>query len=231
MGVFFSSIFSSLFGRKEVRVLILGLDNAGKTTILCAFPLAKCDAALLHLAAGSSCQCLPHGLSTRGPARPARLTPTPQPPLTALLSADRLQVDEPVTTVPTIGFNVETLSYKNIKFQVWDLGGQTSIRPYWRCYYPNTDAIIFVVDSTDVERLELAKTELFQLLEVRYACALAGARCRGLPPHPCNRLRLHPTPTHTLRPARAGGRAQGGHPADHGEQAGHEGGPQGQPAF
>ena len=72
-----------------------------------------------------------------------------------------------MTTVPTIGFNVETLSYKNIKFQVWDLGGQTSIRPYWRCYYPNTDAIIFVVDSTDVERLELAKTELFQLLEVR----------------------------------------------------------------
>ena len=37
-----------------------------------------------------------------------------------------------------IGFNVETVSYKNIKFQVWDLGGQTSIRPYWRCYYPNT---------------------------------------------------------------------------------------------
>ena len=67
--------------------------------------------------------------------------------------------------MPTIGFNVETLRYKNIKFQVWDLGGQTSIRPYWRCYYPNTDAIIFVVDSTDVERLELAKAELFALLD------------------------------------------------------------------
>ncbi len=38
--------------------------------------------------------------------------------------ADRLQEDEPVTTVPTIGFNVETLQYKNVKFQVWDLGGQ-----------------------------------------------------------------------------------------------------------
>lgn len=35
-----------------------------------------------------------------------------------------------------IGFNVETVTYRNIKFQVWDLGGQTSIRPYWRCYYP-----------------------------------------------------------------------------------------------
>ena len=41
-------------------------------------------------------------------------------------------------SVAAIGFNVETVSYKNIKFQVWDLGGQTSIRPYWRCYYPNT---------------------------------------------------------------------------------------------
>jgi ADP-ribosylation factor-like protein 1 len=77
MGLWFSSLFSTLFSwRREVRVLILGLDNAGKTTILY-----------------------------------------------------RLQVDEPVTTVPTIGFNVETLQYKNIKFQVWDLGGQSSIRP------------------------------------------------------------------------------------------------------
>lgn len=98
------------------------------------------------------------------------------------------------------GFNVETLQYKNIKFQVrhpskmeqwiegeesgvatdprlcpprlcddaqvWDLGGQTSIRPYWRCYYPNTDAIIFVVDSADVERLNIAKQELTAMLEV-----------------------------------------------------------------
>jgi GTPase SAR1 family protein len=100
---------------------------------------------------------------------------------------DRLQndSDENIQTIPTIGFNVEVLQYKNIKFQVthslryhaiyvlitaflflsklfsnflyciqvWDLGGQTSIRPYWRCYYPNTDAIIFVVDSCDTERL------------------------------------------------------------------------------
>ena len=154
MGLLFSTLFSSLFGRKEYRILILGLDNAGKTTILY-----------------------------------------------------RLQVDEPVTTVPTIGFNVETLQYKNIKFQVrgrlserlergwrrrarmarrgvrtgagrdarrsllsqvWDLGGQSSIRPYWRCYYPNTDAILFVVDATDVERLETARAELQAMLEVRY---------------------------------------------------------------
>lgn len=71
--------------------------------------------------------------------------------------------------MPTIGFNMETLQYKNIKFQVWDLGGQTSIRPYWRCYYPNTDAIIYVVDSADTDRLNIAKQELHAMLEVRVA--------------------------------------------------------------
>lgn len=87
-------------------------------------------------------------------------------------SPDRLQVDEPITTTPTIGFNVETMQYKNIKFQVWDLGGQTSIRPYWRCYYPNTDAIIFVVDSADTDRMNTARTELMGMLEEE---ELAGA--------------------------------------------------------
>ncbi|TYZ61725.1 hypothetical protein PybrP1_008338 [[Pythium] brassicae (nom. inval.)] len=75
------------------------------------------------------------------------------------------KADEIEQTVPTIGFNMETLQYKNIKFQVWDLGGQTSIRPYWRCYYPNTDAIIYVVDSADTDRLNIAKQELHAMLE------------------------------------------------------------------
>jgi hypothetical protein len=64
-----------------------------------------------------------------------------------------------------IGFNVETVTYKNIKFQVWDLGGQTSIRPYWRCYYPNTQAIIYVVDSSDVERIGISKEEFHAILD------------------------------------------------------------------
>jgi ADP-ribosylation factor-like protein 1 len=55
--------------------------------------------------------------------------------------------------------------YSFVQFQVWDLGGQTSIRPYWRCYYPNTDAIIFVVDSADAERMPVAKGELAAMLE------------------------------------------------------------------
>ena len=61
------------------------------------------------------------------------------------------------------------LTRRNVRlqyqFQVWDLGGQTSIRPYWRCYYPNTDAIIFVVDSADTERMPVARGELAAMLE------------------------------------------------------------------
>eukprot|EP00093_Oithona_nana_P007866 07866.XXX_239680_241336_1 [CDS] Oithona nana genome sequencing. len=77
----------------------------------------------------------------------------------------RLQVGEVVTTIPTIGFNVEQVTYKNLKFQVWDLGGQTSIRPYWRCYYSNTDAVIYVVDSADRDRIGISKQELVSMLE------------------------------------------------------------------
>ena len=56
----------------------------------------------------------------------------------SIMIVDRMQLNEIVSTVPTIGFNIETVKYKNLTFQVWDLGGQTSIRPYWRCYFPNT---------------------------------------------------------------------------------------------
>jgi len=76
----------------------------------------------------------------------------------------RLQIGEVVSTIPTIGFNVETVQYKNIKFQVWDLGGQSSIRPYWRCYYANTQAIIYVIDASDVDRLATSRAELLTML-------------------------------------------------------------------
>lgn len=52
---------------------------------------------------------------------------------------------------------------------VWDLGGQTSIRPYWKCYYANTDAIVFVIDSADIDRLKAAKSELDSMLQVSHA--------------------------------------------------------------
>lgn len=114
MGVTFSSLYESLFWwrrKAPMRILMLGLDSAGKTTILY-----------------------------------------------------RLQLGEVISTIPTIGFNVETVEYKNIQLQVWDLGGQSSIRPYWRCYYADTAAIIYVVDASDHARLPTARAELLAML-------------------------------------------------------------------
>jgi len=76
----------------------------------------------------------------------------------------KLKLGEVVTTIPTIGFNVETVEYKNICFTVWDVGGQDKIRPLWRHYFTNTQGLIFVVDSNDSERVEEAKNELTRML-------------------------------------------------------------------
>merc|ERR1711967_203752 len=90
-----------MLGKQEMRILMVGLDAAGKTTILY-----------------------------------------------------KLKLGEVVSSVPTIGFNVETLEYKKIKFTVWDVGGQDKIRLLWRHYYQNTQGLIFVVDSNDRDRIE-----------------------------------------------------------------------------
>merc|ERR1712078_391930 len=72
----------------------------------------------------------------------------------------KLKLGEVVNTIPTIGFNVETVEYKNISFNVWDVGGQTKIRPLWRHYFQNTQGLIFVVDSNDRERIHETREEL-----------------------------------------------------------------------
>ena len=59
---------------------------------------------------------------------------------------------------------METVQYKKIKFQVWDIGGQHQIRKLWRHYYENTDCLIYVVDSSDKERVEQAAEELHSIL-------------------------------------------------------------------
>ena len=95
-----------------------------------------------------------------------------------------MQIGEVVTTIPTIGFNVESVTYRNLNLNVWDLGGQTSIRPYWRCYYANTAAVIFVIDSTDIERLQTAAEELSGMLseeELRDAALLVFANKQDQP--------------------------------------------------
>jgi len=110
MGILFSKLWS-LFGNEEHKIVILGLDNAGKTTILYQF--------LMH---------------------------------------------EVVQTSPTIGSNVEEVTWKNIHFLMWDLGGQQSLRQSWSTYFTNTEFVILVVDSTDSERLTLVKAELERLI-------------------------------------------------------------------
>ena len=55
------------------------------------------------------------------------------PPFLAILY--KLKLNQDVTTIPTVGFNVETVTYKNVKFNVWDVGGQDKIRPLWRHYF------------------------------------------------------------------------------------------------
>jgi ADP-ribosylation factor-like protein 1 len=89
-----------------------------------------------------------------------------------------------VGTSIAVGFNVETVNFKNLKLQVWDLGGQTGLRPYWRCYYQDTNAIVYVVDSADRERLDLSRQELELMLqeeELRGAPVLILANKQDLP--------------------------------------------------
>eukprot|EP01113_Clastostelium_recurvatum_P004672 TRINITY_DN1205_c0_g1_i1.p1 TRINITY_DN1205_c0_g1~~TRINITY_DN1205_c0_g1_i1.p1 ORF type:complete len:182 (-),score=46.98 TRINITY_DN1205_c0_g1_i1:128-673(-) len=131
MGAGFGKLFSRLFGKRDMRILMVGLDAAGKTTILY-----------------------------------------------------KLKLGEIVTTIPTIGFNVETVEYKNINFTVWDVGGQDKIRPLWRHYFQNTQGLIFVVDSNDRERINEANEELQKMLnedELREAVLLVFCNKQDLP--------------------------------------------------
>merc|ERR1712217_482883 len=96
----------------------------------------------------------------------------------------KLKLGEVVTTIPTIGFNVETVEYKNISFQVWDIGGQDKIRKLWCHYYMGTHGAIFVIDSSDRDRIEDAREELTKMLsedEMRDAALLVLANKQDLP--------------------------------------------------
>ncbi|XP_078491210.1 uncharacterized protein LOC100183030 [Ciona intestinalis] len=78
----------------------------------------------------------------------------------------KLALNEVVTTIPTIGFNVQTVSpCKGLTLTIWDVGGQEIIRKLWHHYYNNTDGFIYVVDSTDQVRFSEAKEELHKALE------------------------------------------------------------------
>ncbi|KAH9999389.1 ADP-ribosylation factor family-domain-containing protein [Russula vinacea] len=140
MGLSVSSLLGSLSSLlnwskdKDVRILMLGLDSAGKTTIL------------------------------------YRLQVVIRLPMLYPFNEFTLKIGEVVSTIPSEQITLVILNphephqYKNIKFQVWDLGGQSSIRPYWRCYFPNTSAIIYVIDSSDTSRLQTSRSELLTML-------------------------------------------------------------------
>ncbi len=130
MGFIFSKLWTKLLGKKNVRILMVGLDAAGKTTVLY-----------------------------------------------------QLKMGETVKTIPTIGFNVETLEYKGLCFTMWDVGGQDKLRPLWKHYYQNTDGLIFVVDSNDGERIPKASDELKKILaeeEMKDCCVLVLANKQDL---------------------------------------------------
>jgi ADP-ribosylation factor protein 1 len=79
---------------------------------------------------------------------------------------------------------VETISYKNIDITCWDVGGRDKIRPLWRHYYKNTNALIWVVDSNDVERMEATKDEMMRTLkedELNYIPLLVYCNKQDLP--------------------------------------------------
>ncbi|EAY03667.1 ADP-ribosylation factor 1, putative [Trichomonas vaginalis G3] len=131
MGLLFSDTFKHWFSNRETRILMLGLDAAGKTTVLY-----------------------------------------------------RLKLNENVMTIPTIGFNVETIEFKNFNMNIWDVGGQDRIRALWRHYYNNSQGLIFVVDSNDYRRLDEACEALHKLLEedeMRDAILLVYANKQDLP--------------------------------------------------
>ncbi|RXG70638.1 ADP-ribosylation factor-like protein [Armadillidium vulgare] len=86
-----------------------------------------------------------------------------------------------LSTIPTIGFNVETIEYKNFKFTVWDVGGQPKLRPLWRHYYFNTQAVIFVIDATNGDPNALATSTLTETLGLQKLCL-----GRSWHLHPCD---------------------------------------------
>ena len=76
----------------------------------------------------------------------------------------KIKFGETVKTIPTIGFNVETLFYNGLSFTIWDVGGQDKIRVLWKHYYSETDGLIFVIDSSDADGLDDAVEELKKML-------------------------------------------------------------------
>ena len=110
MGLF-TVIRKNKIREKTVRILVLGLDNAGKSTII-----------------------------------------------------KQVMKEDLSKVAPTFGFEIKTVRYRDFRLDFWDIGGQKSIRPYWQNCFEQTDAVMWVVDSTDIQRLPACRQELFELM-------------------------------------------------------------------
>ena len=77
----------------------------------------------------------------------------------------RCSVSICIYRTPHLGFIIKSLNREGFKLNVWDIGGQKSIRPYWRNYFDATDALIYVIDSSDSRRLDETGEELTELLD------------------------------------------------------------------
>jgi len=86
----------------------------------------------------------------------------------------RLKTGNLINTIPTIGYNHETIRYKSSNFDFWDLGGQDGIRKLWPVYFENAQAVVFVVDSNDRERIVEAAEELKRIEQL-----LFSSECRN----------------------------------------------------
>ncbi|MEN2499798.1 MAG: Arf GTPase arl1, partial [Marteilia pararefringens] len=111
------NIFNYFNAAKDKKIIIVGLDGAGKTTIF------------------------------------QNLSPSAKPAGTP-----------PQETLPTIGCDVQKCKINKIQFEIWDLGGQTTFRKYWSCYYDMVDAVVFVVDSVDKDRISIVRDEYLSIL-------------------------------------------------------------------
>ncbi|XP_066979003.1 ADP-ribosylation factor 4-like [Macrobrachium rosenbergii] len=115
MGFVISRIFSLLQRPEPFRILMVGLDSVGKTTVLY-----------------------------------------------------KMKMDEVLTTIPTVGFNVESVEHQNVTYTVYDFGNQPWISQMIKLYAEGTSAVIFVVDSSDTERIAIAKEALDLMLEDKH---------------------------------------------------------------
>jgi GTPase SAR1 family protein len=147
--------------RRLPQVVMLGLDAAGKTTILYKLHIGEVLSTVPTIGARAA-RARPAGHRWQKRQAPATLGSA----LTLVLPR-------------CAGFNVEKVQYKNVVFTVWDVGGQEKLRPLWKHYFKDTDALIYVVDCLDRDRIDRAKAEFQARTQTEHAHVRCDVHCWG----------------------------------------------------